>query len=135
MCNHKHGEWIDTYWLCGQCYEKLEERPYKLTWQYGSSSSHDGVGPNMRQVKLSRPTSQEVTGYSLKSFIWSMANHLIAATRGSFTQVDANNYAIEVLKGFDVEFGDSDFDWTFAGAKELIGEDMQYWDYDGPAAN
>ncbi len=132
-CKHGHGEWIDGYWLCGQCYEKMEDVPYDLKWELGGS--HDSDGPPRRQISVKRPTSEHATGHSLKSFIWAMAHHLIAATRGGFTQIDANDYAIEILKGGDVEFGDYDYDWTFTGAKELVYEDVKYWDFDVAGGN
>ncbi len=64
-----------------------------------------------------------------------MALRLIAVTNGGFQKHDALDYAVEILRTLGDPFGSNDLDWTRSGARELVAEDMQYWDADGRQSN
>ena len=128
-CTHAHGEYIGTLWLCGQCYEMLNDIPKKY---------FKGINPGgteHRQLVIHAPTSKQVTGYSLEEFVMMMANHLAELTRGSLSGFEAISYAVGVLDEFGIEFGDKGYGWGFDDAKELIREDMTYWDDDDCECN
>lgn len=55
-----------------------------------------------------------------------MARRLVA--RSAFAMPDATAYAIDLMSGFDFEFGDPSQDWTVESAWEIVREDMGYDD-------
>ncbi|WP_158442337.1 hypothetical protein [Paracoccus aminophilus] len=32
-CKHQNGDFVNGYWLCGQCFRKLPERPGEIYWK------------------------------------------------------------------------------------------------------
>ncbi len=30
-CKHKNGDWVNGYWLCAECYSKLDRRPVRYS--------------------------------------------------------------------------------------------------------
>ena len=121
-CNHSHGDNVNGYWLCGKCYQKIPERPYFL-YMEGTAGSGDtprrqAVG--MAQIRISN------TGLSLRMFVQSMAGYIV--NKAGWGRYAAMEYSVGLLKVWGVEFADSAYDWSEFGARELVKEDMEYWD-------
>lgn len=131
-CGHdKHGDFVNGYWVCGDCYKKLHDRPkkYKMV-RIGYGDPWDNNAQHRQEV-IPCPIATSEDGMTLSEFIKAMAMRLIHQTKGGFQMVDALDYSIEILRCFDDPFGSKDMDWDVSGAFELISEDMQYWDCDG----
>lgn len=140
-CQHKHGDTVSTYWLCGQCYAKLADRPVKYVMESAHFDSafagddHTNKGGSLRQMPIYAPVLKAASGLTLSQFITAIARRLVAKTGGSMTMTDATDYAVDLLEMVSDEFGASDFDWSTEGAWELVSEDMQNWDGDAPEGN
>ena len=139
-CKHKHGDHVSTYWLCGQCYSKLHDRPvkYKMKRQqfdvYSASDITRSSEP-LRQVAIYSPIKVADSGLTLSGFVKKIAARLVVQTRGYMSMVDATDYAVSLLEFIDEEFAAPGFDWSTSGAWEIVGEDMQYWDTEDSASN
>ncbi|TNE43420.1 MAG: hypothetical protein EP341_11400 [Sphingomonadales bacterium] len=134
-CKHWEGDTINGYWLCAKCYAKLQNRPctYRMVKvTHGEMWMADA--PAARQEVVYAPIAS-CEGVTLSQFVEAMALRLIARTGGGFNKFDAIDYAVEILRSFDVPFGTDDLDWTSAGAWELVDEDLQHWDADESASN
>lgn len=137
MCKHEHGDIVDGYWLCGQCYKKLDERPreYKqvkvklVTVEDGG----DQIIPRYRQEVFPAPIRRADSGFTLSEFIHVMARKLMA--KASMSKIDALDYARDILEMMGEEFGCADMDWDTDAAWEIIKDDMKNWDYDGGGGN
>ena len=136
-CKHKHGDNVSTYWLCGQCYSKLPDRPVKYVMRRATVGDGDFEGKVMpeRQIPIYAPIKVADGGHTLSAFVKAIASRLVVMTRGSMGMDDATDYAVSLLESIDEEFGVHDFDWSTSGAWEIVDEDMQHWDFDSPSGN
>ena len=73
-------------------------------------------------------------GTTLAGFLAAMTRRLRWRAR-SLDKADAYTIAIDVLKSLDVEFGDPDWDWSRASARDIAEEEMSYWDDEGAEGN
>lgn len=133
-CAHKSGDWVNGYWLCGPCYAKLADRPVRYEWEAPHNAGND-EGGRRRQRAVRAPIATAPEGTTLSQFVRQMALRLLSVTGGAFTDGDAIDYAVEVLRLSEDPFGEDDFDWSTAGAWERIEEDMQTWDFGRATGN
>ena len=136
-CNHEHGDNVSTYWLCGQCYSKLPDRPVKYVMRRATAGDGDFEGKVLpkRQIPIYAPIKVADSGLKLAEFVKAIAARLVVQTRGSMDMQVATDYAVSLLESYDEEFGAPDFDWSTDGAWEIVNEDMQYWDGESSASN
>lgn len=131
-CNHPHGDHVNGWWLCGKCYTKFSSRPRTLRMVRANISGTGG--DTLIQQTVAIPFSGGKVGL-LNIFVMLLSTRLMVKTSGNMDRIQSIDYAIELLRGLEVEFGDEDFDWTIAGAWAIVDEDMQYWDQDRCASN
>ena len=131
-CRHEHGDMVNGYWLCGQCYTKMAERPSRLVMEPIINVSE---GETSRQIAVHAEIRTAESGLTLSEFIRLMAMRLITRNAGAMHMSDAIDYAAEVLKMAGDEFGSPDLGWDTACAWDLVDEDMSYWDGDGDGRN
>lgn len=124
-CKHEHGDFVNGYWLCGQCYQKMAERP---TFIYCESVIAGGDDGHRRQMIRHSIIIRAESGLTLSQLILAMSRRLVATC--NFTMQDASDYAVDLLQNLGEEFGCSEIDWTLEGAWEIVREDQEYWDRD-----
>lgn len=124
-CKHQHGDMVSGYWLCGQCFQKLPDRPVRYVMEPAVPAGDPG---RRRQMPVYAQIRTTESGMTLSQFVSAVARRLVAQTLGGLTMDDAIDYAVDLLKLDEVEFGSDDRDWSVAAACELVSEDMQYWD-------
>lgn len=136
-CTHPHGDFVAGTWLCGRCYAKLDSRParYSMEAAPDSGTRTEDVVPVLRQAKTEAPIRVAATGLTLSQFIEVGARRVVVHCAGTMALADAIDYIIDLLRVEGAEFGSPDFDWSEAGAWELVTEDMAHWDRGRPGAN
>lgn len=126
-CKHYHGDFIKPLgaWVCGQCFEMLAERPkkYKMTLTAHATATRQEI---IWQAEVRR--SQE--GTTLSFFLRIMVKRYQYMVTG-MRRPDAYKTALDCLKSLSVDFGHSDFCWTRSTARELVDEDISYWEQTG----
>lgn len=129
-CSHPHGDHIEGWWICGKCWEKLPERPSHIVIDLGVI---EGDIPRPQHVVHARFSGGREG--LLGAFIRAVAARLMVLTQGQMQRTEAIDYAIELIRWFEEEFGNEEFDWSTHGAWEIADEDVQYWDQDTQGAN
>lgn len=139
-CAHPSGDHVNGYWVCAQCFQKLEARPVTYVMRrvpciarIAGADTRWRV-PTTRQEPVYAPVA-ECEGVTLSQFIDIMARRFIARTRGGFHISDARDYAVECLRSLGEPFGSTDIAWDQGGAWDLVDEEMSYWDADETVSN
>lgn len=127
-CNHEHGDTVEGLWVCGQCWRVLDERPrtYIMVPVSNAGPNGDGMSGNYRQEVVLCPSIKTKSGLTLSVFIYAVARRLMA--RCKMNKSDAALYAIDIMRGYETEFGSGEDEWDVELAWVLVEEDMQYWD-------
>lgn len=143
-CRHDRGDYVLTYWLCAECFQKLQERPkrYKMV-SSGALCYRNEDGP---EVTSPLPKRQEISwqaiiaiskeGITFGRFIGMVAERFVR--RGRLRKDEAIDMAIEALRGLHNlgdKFGDKDFSWDREAANQIADDEMSYWDCDGAGGN
>ena len=126
-CRHKRGDWIDAmgFWLCADCYARLETRPIK----YGMVRVEGERGEyRERQDVVWVAAIATFEGVTFGSFIRTIAKRFMRKTRPTMDERDAYDMAISCLNEIGDSFGDTAYDWSHEGARDLADEEMSYWD-------
>jgi hypothetical protein len=131
QCKHRHGDNINPLgWVCGQCFNILEERPKT----YGMVSGTLGVDGEykthpiqqivwMAEIKVSE---QKTT---LSDFVSAIARRY--QVKGLLGEHESYLMALESMKNNEEEFGDEKSDWSRVSAIDIADEEMSYWENDG----
>ena len=130
-CHHPHGDFVNGYWLCGRCYEKLAERPSRHM-PVAPVSGGDIYG---RQTVVHAEIRRGQNGLTLSEFIGAAVLRVVFLTKGAMSGTEAIDYAIDLLRIQGAEFGDPEYVWDTAGAHDLVSEDAQHWDETGTDGN
>lgn len=129
-CKHEHGDSVLGIWICGECWNKLDERPQRL----GFVSHGEEPGHRLRQEVVWRAAIREsVDGFTLSQFLMAMISHLRKFSEMSKHM--ALDIVLDLARCTDLPFGDPDLEWGRETAEELVEEDIQYWDSDGAPSN
>ena len=123
-CSHRQGDYVGPYdhWLCGECFQWVESgrpvkysaqptggeywKPQEIIWQAHIVLSHEGT--------------------KLSQFIKAAYNRL--KHKGGLDNETALAAAIDLARSVGAPFGNTGFDWSLESARELVDDDMQYWD-------
>lgn len=142
-CSHTHGDQIGTLWVCGQCFSTMTERPshyftkprFRFVDDFGDTPS-PAHPQELRVAHVRTLKTGAEAGMTLGTFLEAMTKHLQAKAPESFPDYNSGmTYALGILKGLGDEFGDPACTWTIEDARELVEEDMTYWDCETPASN
>jgi hypothetical protein len=113
------------FWLCADCYARLEARPVK----YGMVPVQGQKGEyRERQDVTWAAAIAEFEGVTFGAFIRTVAKRFMQRTRPTMEERDAYDMAISCLKELGDTFGDAAYDWSHAGAREIADDEMSYWD-------
>lgn len=123
-CSHAHGDFVNGYWLCGQCYAKLAERPSR----YVPADPVSGGDLYGRQTVVHAEVRKAAGGLTLSEFVAAIVRRVAVLTKGAVSGTEAVDYAIDLLRAQGAEFGDPDYAWDTAGAHDLVAEDAEHWD-------
>ena len=123
-CPHAHGDFVNGYWLCGQCYGKLAERPARYAPAAPVSGGDLYGAQTVTHAEIRTPEG----GLTLEGFVAAVVRRVAFLTKGTMCGADAVDYAIDLLRAQGAEFGDPDYAWDTGGAHELVDEDAQHWD-------
>lgn len=130
MCEHRHGDFVNTYWLCGECYTKMAERPFRVFMER-TNAKCETERQNVEHAEILM--SEEKT--TLSTFITLMVEYLIQVTHGDMSLAEAVDYAVDLLRCLGEPFGTGDMDWGPEGAHEIVDEDVQNWEQDASEQN
>lgn len=130
-CKHLHGAQVDQFpaWVCGQCFEQLDGRPTK----YGPSMFSDTHG-GPQIITWQAEIKVAESGLNLADFMKAMALHFVKRCN-LMHLTDAYAHALSVLKDQGQEFGDIALGWGREDAKELVNEELEYWEEEGDGSN
>ena len=131
-CKHLHGAQVTEigFWVCGQCYRKLEARPK----QYGLAKFTGDVvrgGEKRQDIIWQAEERLSLDGTTLADFLKAMARQYMKRCHDlRNSKAAAYDCALEFMRCSDDEFGDRSMVWTPDAAADLADEDMDYWDQD-----
>lgn len=123
-CSHARGDWIKEmgYWLCADCWQKLEKQPTK----YGPGDGTGGAQAIIWQAEVA-----QADGITLEVFLRAMVRQYQKRTRPPINLAAAYDAAICALEtGLD-PYGDPAVAWTADAARELADDDMDQWEQAG----
>ena len=126
-CKHRHGDYIKpmAYWLCGQCFKPLSDRPQRYGF-VGHVSPSESCGVR-QEIVWQAEIKKSSEGTTLSEFLRTMAKRYQRRCR-DLPVTDAYEAAIEYLRYIEDEFGDPALCWSHDAAREMADEDMQNWD-------
>ena len=129
-CEHKRGDWIkeQAYWLCADCWLRLEKRPTKYTMATPvRGADAKWTGP-LQQIAWQAEIAQ-ADGLTLNDFLRTMARRYMQKTRPTMALSDAYDAGIALLESLGDPYGDPAYTWDRDGAREFADDDMQHWDH------
>lgn len=139
LCEHRRGAWIEEmgYWLCADCFAKLDSQPKKYGPVSKSMIATDLVLVHRQEIVWQAEIATGPEGLTLNDFLRTMARHY--GHRAQLDLQDAYDISIETLRAFcDLfgdRFGDPEYGWSFQDARDMVDEELSYWDCDGGASN
>lgn len=130
-CRHLHGDLFDGFWICGQCWQKLEGRPtiYGMVTVEILGVPIRGKALDRQDVIWQAATSRDQFGTTLAQFLLFAVSHLRRRAQFAIPKSDALDMCLDALRDDGSEFGDTGLDWGKDGAADLVDECIvQYWD-------
>lgn len=128
-CNHKRGDWIkeNGYWLCADCWVRLEKRPTKYTTATPVRGTDGKWTCPQPEISWQAEIAQ-ADGLTLNDFLRAMACRFMCKTHPPMVRDDAYDAAIDALKNLGDPYGDTAYSWDAEGAREFADE-MRHWDH------
>ena len=132
-CKHEHGGFLEHWWICGQCYRKLPERPRRFKMvKLDPEVKFCGAEPDriLYRQEITWISEEKVSAEltALGQFLCWIAERF--KSRGGVGVEDANSLALDCLREIGIEFGDPSMMWNVAAAHDLADEEMDYWGND-----
>lgn len=133
-CRHQHGDFVVGMWVCGQCYTKLDARPRRLGKESVPVKGRHPTQETRQTIVWQAEVRKSAEGTTLAVFLKAMVRRFRWRSRG-LGMAEAYGFAIDALKAYGGEFGDPDWDWSRASARDMADEEMAYWESGGGEGN
>jgi hypothetical protein len=143
-CKHERGDYVLGYWLCADCFAKIDRRPVEYRMVSSSEICVRGADGKVssallaprQEIAWQSKIAKSPEGVIFSKFIMMIAERFVQ--KGKIDKETAVGLAIEAIKSLAElgdKFGDPDFAWDKDAAIEIADEEMSYWDSDEAVGN
>lgn len=128
-CKHTHGARVEGLgcWVCGVCFQTLDQRPVKYGLGTAAIRGTDGPKSHPQIVTWKAEIRKSRDGTTLNSFLAAMARRFMSRDK-TLDRREATRLALDTTSAIGVPFSDPDHDWSRTAAIDIADEEMSYWD-------
>lgn len=135
LCSHKRGDYLHGLWVCADCFNVLQERPYRYAMRPWPAPTGE-PGKTRQEIVWQADFAESSDRVKLSKFLAWMISYMRLRSAWTVSKDEARQQCLEVLRDQGDPFGSSDAGWEKDDAKELVREGIcAYWDEAPAGAN